>query len=193
VGTQDLAALRRKGLLLSRTRYKIHDNAYPHFLTCTVVEWLPVFTRRESVQILLDSWSFLQREGRIKLFAYVVLENHIHFIAASNDLSKEIGDFKSYTARKLIDLLKSGNARTILDQLAFHKALYKCDRDFQFWQEGSHPQQISSDDMMRQKIEYIHYNPVKRGYVDDPIHWRYSSARNYAGMPGLITVTTSWS
>jgi REP element-mobilizing transposase RayT len=144
------------------------------------------------VQIVLDSWSFLQREGRLKLFAYVVLENHIHFIASSNDLSNEIGDFKSYTARRLIDLLKSAKARAILDQLAFHKALHKSDREFQFWQEGSHPQQISNDDMMRQKIEYIHYNPVKRGYVDDPTHWRYSSARNYAGMPGLIDVARDW-
>jgi len=67
---------------MSRTRYKIHDNAYPHFVTCTIVEWLPVFTRPEAVQILLDSWSFMQREGRLTLFAYVVLENHIHFIAA---------------------------------------------------------------------------------------------------------------
>jgi hypothetical protein len=35
--------------------------------------------------------------------------------------------------------------------------------------------------MMLQKLEYMHVNPVKRGYVDDPLHWRYSSARNYAG------------
>jgi putative transposase len=177
---------------MSRTRYKIHDNAYPHFFTCTVVEWLPVFTRPESVQILLDSWSFLQREGRLTLFAYVVLENHIHFISAGNDLSKEIGDFKSYTARKLIDLLQSAKAKTLLDQLAFRKALHKHDRDFQFWQEGSHPQQHSSDELMWQKIEYIHFNPVKRGYVDDPTHWRYSSAPNYARLPGLIDVVTSW-
>jgi len=177
---------------MSRSRYKIHHNAYPHFLTCTTVDWLPVFTRQESVQILLDAWSFLQREDRLTLFAYVVLENHIHFIAASDALSKEIGDFKSYTARLLIDLLKSANAKTILDQLAFRKAKHKHDRNYQFWQEGSHPQQISDADIMRQKIEYIHYNPVKRGYVDEPTHWRYSSARNYAGMPGLIEVCTDW-
>ena len=177
---------------MSRSRYKIHDNAYPHFFTCTVVEWLPVFTRQESVQILLDSWSFLQREGRLTLFAYVVLENHTHFIAASDNLAKEIGDFKSYTARRLIDLLESANAKTILDQLAFRKARHKRDRVYQFWQEGSHPQQISNAEIMRQKVEYIHYNPMKRGYVDDPVHWRYSSARNYAGLPGLIEVTTDW-
>jgi putative transposase len=46
--------------------------------------------------------------------------------------------------------------------------------------------------MMLQKLEYIHYNPVKRGYVDEPTDWRSSSARNYAGRPGLIEVVTDW-
>jgi REP element-mobilizing transposase RayT len=177
---------------MPRTRYKVYDDAYPHFITCTIVEWLPIFTRRESVQILLDSWTFLQREGRLRLYAYVVLENHAHFIASSPSLSKEIGDFKSYTARQLIDLLKARSATTFLDQLAFRKLKHKNDRDFQLWQEGSHPQQISSEEMMLQKIEYVHLNPVKRGYVDDPLHWRYSSARNYAGMTGLVEICTDW-
>ncbi len=177
---------------MSRTRYKVYDNAYPHFLTCTVVEWLPVFTRPDAVQILLDSWSFLQQEGRMRLFAYVVLENHVHFVAASDDLTTEVGDFKSYTARRLIDLLKKVGAKTLLEQFAYRKLKHKSDRDYQLWQEGSHPQQIAGDDMMWQKIEYIHNNPVKRGFVDDPLHWRYSSARNYAGMPGLIEISTDW-
>ena len=177
---------------MSRTRYKVYDNSYPHFLTCTVVEWLPVFTRQDAVQVLLDSWTFLQSEGRLRLYAYVILENHIHFIASGDYLSKEVGDFKSFTARRLIDLLQSVGAKTILEQLAFRKARHKTDREFQFWQEGSHPQQISSEEMMCQKIEYIHYNPVKRGFVDLPEHWRYSSARNYAGLPSLIDVATDW-
>ncbi|MEJ2304415.1 MAG: hypothetical protein P8Y14_23050 [Anaerolineales bacterium] len=46
--------------------------------------------------------------------------------------------------------------------------------------------------MMHQKIEYIHHNPVRRGYVDESEHWRYSSARNYAGMVGLLEVTQEW-
>ncbi|MGL6095965.1 MAG: hypothetical protein ACRC7O_09240 [Fimbriiglobus sp.] len=45
---------------------------------------------------------------------------------------------------------------------------------------------------MFQKREYIHNNPVRRGYVDVSWHWRYSSARNYEMMPGLIPVTTDW-
>jgi len=177
---------------MSRTRYKVSDNAYPHFLTCTIVDWLPVFTRPEAVQIVLDSWAFLQHEKRLTLFAYTVLENHLHFIAAADDLAKEVANFKSYTARRIIDLLQASNSQTTLQQLAFRKARHKIDRDFQLWQEGSHPQQITSDEMMFQKIDYVHYNSVKRGYVDDPLHWRYSSARNYAGLPGLIEVTTEW-
>jgi REP-associated tyrosine transposase len=46
--------------------------------------------------------------------------------------------------------------------------------------------------MMEQKLNYVHCNPVERGYIDDPTHWRYSSARNYARMPSLIDVITDW-
>jgi putative transposase len=46
--------------------------------------------------------------------------------------------------------------------------------------------------MMRQKLDYIHQNPVKRGYVDQPEHWQYSSARNYARQEGLIEVMRVW-
>ncbi|TCL34896.1 hypothetical protein EV691_101338 [Azotobacter chroococcum] len=45
---------------------------------------------------------------------------------------------------------------------------------------------------MRQKLDYIHHNPVRRGYVERPEHWRYSSARNYAGEPGLLEIA-GWS
>jgi len=45
-----------------------------------------------------------------------------------------------------------------------------------------------SDVVMRQKLNYIHQNPVKRGYVDQEEHWRYSSARNYLGQAGLIEI-----
>jgi hypothetical protein len=100
--------------------------------------------------------------------------------------------FKSYTAGQIIDYLKDKDAYRVLEQLAWQKKRHKKDREYQLWQEGSHPQLIQGEQMMRQKIAYIHDNPVKRGYVDDPTHWRYSSARNYAGQTGLLDVTTQW-
>jgi REP-associated tyrosine transposase len=153
---------------------------------------LPVFTRPETVQILLDSWQFLQDQDRLTLLGYVVLENHVHFIASAENLPKEVGDFKSYTARRIIDYFHEHNVRTLLDGLEYQKARHKNDRAFQLWQEGSHPKVIESESMLRQKLEYIHQNPVKRGYVCDPTHWRYSSARNYARIEALVSVVTDW-
>ncbi|MNU01304.1 hypothetical protein D3C72_2446660 [compost metagenome] len=62
----------------------------------------------------------------------------------------------------------------------------------QFWQEGTHAELVFSEAMLREKLDYMHRNPVKRGYVDEPEHWRYSSARDYAGKPGLLKVFRGW-
>ena len=177
---------------MTRSRYRIFETTYPYFMTCTIVGWLPVFTRREAVNIVLDSWRFAQRERELKLFGYVILENHLHMIASAPELSDVIQRFKSFTARHIIDLLEHNGDRTLLWQLHFHKLRHKTESQHQVWQEGSHPQQIQNDEMMWQKMEYVHANPTRRGYVDDPLHWRYSSARNYAKHAGLIDVVTDW-
>lgn len=116
----------------------------------------------------------------------------MHLIASAPDLREQISGFKSFTAHKIVDLLAAQNVRVLLRQLHYLKAKHKTDRDHQVWQEGSHPQMIQDEAMMWQKLEYMHNNPVERGYVDDPIHWRYSSARNYARMPALLQVRTDW-
>jgi putative transposase len=54
------------------------------------------------------------------------------------------------------------------------------------------PQLIENEQVLRQKLKYIHQNPVKLGYVDESVHWRYSSARDYAGLAGLVTVYKDW-
>jgi REP element-mobilizing transposase RayT len=177
---------------VTRSRYRFGEDESPHFLTCTIVGWLPVFTRPITVQYILDSWRFLQEHRGITLFGYVILENHLHFIASGPNLSEQVRHFKSFTARCIIDQLKIHRAETLLNLLAHLKADHKTDSEFQLWQEGSHPEMIGHEEMMRQKLTYMHDNPVKRGYVDEPTHWRYSSARNYAGQPGLIPVTTDW-
>jgi REP element-mobilizing transposase RayT len=120
------------------------------------------------------------------------MENHIHFIASAEDLSKELANFKSFTARKSIDYYIEKQLKFVLEQLEFYKLEHKRDRQYQFWQEGSHPERIMDREMMKQKIEYIHHNPVNRGYVEESVHWRYTSARNYAGMQGLLPVSEEW-
>lgn len=109
-------------------------------------------------------------------------------MAQAPRLDKCLSSFKSFTAARIIDLLKAHKAKRLLAGLRLAKRTHKCDREYQFWQEGSHAEMICSEPVMREKLDYIHQNPVKRGYVDLPEHWRYSSARQYLGQSGLIEI-----
>jgi REP element-mobilizing transposase RayT len=75
-------------------------------LTCTIVNWLALFSKPELVQIILNSLNFLQAQQRLSIHGYVIMENHLHWIASAPNLAKEIANFKSFTARSTIDWLK---------------------------------------------------------------------------------------
>ncbi len=77
---------------MGRSRYRFSETNVPHFMTCTVLHWIPVFTRPETVIILLDSLTHLVRNG-LKLYAFVILENHLHLIAQSDQLDRDIARF----------------------------------------------------------------------------------------------------
>ncbi|RMO84043.1 hypothetical protein ALQ33_03943 [Pseudomonas syringae pv. philadelphi] len=173
---------------MGRSRYTITEPERPHFLTCTVVEWLPLFTRPALVGILLNAWRYQQAHQGLQLYGYVVLENHLHFVAQAPELDKCVSSFKSFTARQIVDSLEKSKAESTLQRLRFVKRMHKTDRVYQVWQEGAHAELVWSEKIMRQKLDYIHHNPVKRGYVDVGEHWRYSSARDYEGQRGLIDI-----
>jgi len=91
---------------MGRSRYKIYEPTHPHFLTCTVSHWLPIFTNTNSVEILIDSLTHLQKSDNLTIFAYVILENHLHLVASSDDINKTMQKFKSYSAYELLQLLQ---------------------------------------------------------------------------------------
>ncbi len=177
---------------MGRSRYKIYDNSYPHFLTASFVKWSPFFSYPDIAKICLESIDYLQKEESLKIYAWCFMENHLHLVGKSHDLSKSIARFKSFSAKEIIAFLKQRRNKTLLEDLSFAKSFHKHSQEFQVWQEGSHPEQINSRDMMMQKITYIHNNPVKRGYVDKAEEWRYSSARDYCGRAGLLGVCCEW-
>ena len=161
-------------------------------MTATVNNRQPLFAYPEAVDIVLDSWRFLRTDCNFQVFGYVIMENHLHIIARSRNLGKDMQRFKSFTAKEIISWLQTHGVVRMLGLLEHFKRSHKTDSTYQVWEEGSHPQIIESEAVMRQKLEYIHQNPVKRGYVDSAEHWRYSSARNYAGREGLIEVCREW-
>lgn len=97
-----------------------------------------------------------------------------------------MADLKRHTAREILRVLEEERAEWLLHQLRYHRASHKMESEHQVWQEGFHPQSLPSDAIMLQKLEYLHHNPVKRGLVAAPEHWRYSSAHEW--LPGSLSV-----
>ena len=172
---------------MARSRYKIKEEHYPYFITVSVVDGISLFEDSIISDIILDSIRFMQNKG-IRIIAYVVMHNHVHMIIEGEGLSAHVRKLKSYTARRIIDSLKERGRKLLLKRLHYLKHDHHKDSDYQVWQEGFHPKQISTVEMMIQKIEYIHYNPVKAGFVDLPEHWKMSSARNYLGQFGVLEI-----
>lgn len=162
-----------------RSRYKIYENDDTHFLTATIKDWIPVFTHPEACQIIIDSLAFCREHNGLQLYAYVIMDNHIHLIARAPGLNNTIQSFKRHTAKQILTMAKKTGREWLINHFAFHTKTHKTESEHQVWQEGAHPQLIQGDKMLNQKIDYIHNNPVERGWVDTPEHWRYSSARNY--------------
>ncbi|MCP4697148.1 MAG: transposase [Gammaproteobacteria bacterium] len=177
---------------MSRSRYRLFTDEMPYLHTCTILEWLSVFTRPPAAQAVLDGLVFMQEKRGLCVYAYVIMENHIHFIAAGKGQKNAVDNFKSFTAREILNHLESREERRLLHWLSICREDKRDNRKYQLWQAGTHPEELQNEAMMRQKVEYIHQNPVRRGYVDRPEDWRYSSARNYAGMEGLIPVCFEW-
>src|SRR5262245_28411136 len=134
-----MRAIPYRGVITMRDRWRFFEGRYPYFLTCTIVGWLPVFTRMAAVQIVADSWKYLQEKRGAAILGYVIMENHLHWIAKLPAPGTDVGDFKSFTARKIIDLLIDKGERDLLGQLEHHKDPRRIDRQYQLWQEGSHP------------------------------------------------------
>ena len=164
-----------------RSRYRINEPQAAHFVTSTVVAWLPVFTTAARCDILVESLAHCQRHKGLKIHGWVILDSHIHAILTAPDLSRVLADIKRHTARRILDQLEAEGCEWLLHQFEYRRAAHKLESRHQIWQEGSHPQAITDDAMMLQKLDYLHNNPVKRGLVAAPEHWRYSSAHEWCG------------
>ncbi|MBD3614927.1 MAG: transposase [Gracilimonas sp.] len=178
---------------MGKTRYKFKEEHYPYFVTCSTVKGISLFAYQDISKLIIESIKHLQNKEKVELYAYVIMHNHIHLIVEGKRLAIKMGRFKSFTARCIIDYLKAHNRRYYLSELIAYKHSKHKDSEYQVWQKGVHPKQISDVRMMNQKIEYVHCNPVKAGFVNLPQHWKYSSARNYLGEDNAIIPVTLFS
>lgn len=107
-------------------------------------------------------------------------------------LSEIFRDFKKFTSSQLLSNIKthSGESRKEWMLPLFRRAAKKSSSHTKskFWIPESHPIELHNNYLKDQKLEYIHQNPVLAGFVDEPEHFKFSSARDYAGIRGLVDI-----
>lgn len=174
--------------------YQIRDQSQAYFLTFQIVGWADIFTRQVYRDIILESFEYCRKEKGLLLFSYVIMTNHVHVVMQSerNDLSGLVRDFKKFTSKRILKELESSrieSRKVWLDMIVRYHAKYnKRVEDKQLWTHHNHAVELGYSSILKSRMNYIHNNPVKAGWVEKPEDYLYSSARNYAGLKGLIEI-----
>ena len=153
-----------------------------YFVTLTVVDWIDVFTRTLYCDFIIDNLDFCQRKKHLEVYEYVIMTNHIHMICLGRDkpLSDILRDLKTFTSKGMIQLIKDNEKESrkkwMLKAFRQHGTDNPMNKNYQFWQNMNSPTLLYYNNVIDQKVEYIHQNPVKAGFVEEPWDWFYSSA-----------------
>jgi REP element-mobilizing transposase RayT len=181
---------------MSGDRYFITDQNGLYFLTFTVVDWVDVFTRKEYKLAIVDSMNYCIKEKGLQVFAWVIMSNHIHVIWQAREgfgLSSIIRDFKKFTAKKILSMIQvEQESRKVWLLRKFEYAGKKLKRitKYKFWKDDNHAIYLDpfQPELINQKLDYIHDNPVATMLVEEPQHYVFSSAVDYCGGKGLVKV-----
>jgi REP element-mobilizing transposase RayT len=154
-----------------------------YFITTKAVDYAHLFKRDVMKRLILDALDCFRATGRLKLYGFVIMPNHIHFIGQfpeDHPLADVVRDFKRHTAERLIRQLKAEKNRQALDWLAAKisrpgKQIYKV------WEDGYLAKEIFSEDFLAQKMDYMHQNPCQKHWSlsAQPEEYPWSSARFY--------------
>jgi REP element-mobilizing transposase RayT len=165
-------------------KHTIKENK-SYFLTITIVEWVDIFTRKRYSDLVVNSLKHCIAEKGLNVYAYVIMTNHLHLIANCNEpfqLKDTIRDFKKFTAKAIIKSVEGSiesKRKWMLKIFQDAAAKSKKHKMYKVWKTGNHAIELYNEKFSWIKINYIHQNPVKAGFVKKPSHWIYSSASNY--------------
>ncbi len=158
--------------------YSIKDQKAVYFVTFTVHQWVDVFTCSIYRDILFDSLKYCQQSKGLRIYAWVLMSNHIHLVVSAKDenLSDIIRDFKKYTAKKIVQAISENSKES---RKAWLLLTLKVGQNIWFWEEGYHGIEIRDLLMFESKVRYIHLNPVRNGLVEKEEDYLLSSANDF--------------
>ncbi len=176
------------------TKYKATTTDEAYFITLTTVGWIDVFTRINQKNNIIQALNYCQQNKGLEIYAYCIMHSHIHILCkGTNDviLSDIIRDFKKHTSKKIIQtIIEKPESRRewMLDYFKKSCEHLKRNQVYKVWQTGYHAEIVNSNNFIKQKIDYIHNNPVKDKIVTQPEDYYFSSARNYAQLSNDLEV-----
>lgn len=176
------------------TKYKFANPEGIYFVTFAVVHWVDVFTRNIYRDILLDSFRYCIKEKGLIIYGFVIMSNHVHLLIgkkADQSLSAIMRDMKKFSSVKIIrEIIENPVESRKLWMLKLFADTGKANTNnthYQLWQQENHPIEIEPhSNMFDQKLNYIHQNPVKAGWVNESSAYVYSSASNYEEKGGIL-------
>ena len=150
-----------------------------YFWTATINQWQKLLQLDKYKNIIIDSLNYLSNAGKIDVFGFVIMPNHIHLIWRTKELNgKETaqGSFLKYTAHEFRKILYREKSNELLS--------YKVsanNKEHEFWQRDPLAILLYSKEIAFQKLDYIHYNPVAEHWqlVNDVCEYAYSSSAFY--------------
>jgi REP element-mobilizing transposase RayT len=177
------------------SKYKFHNPEGIYFITYSVVEWIDVFTRPVFKDMIVESLKYAQQSKGLIVHAWVIMSNHVHLIASAKEnysLSDIMRDHKKYTTKQIIkeiqDNPEESRKNWMLWLFASHGNKNPNNKEYQFWQQDNHPIELDTTEMMDQRLEYLHNNPIKAGLVFEAEEYPYSSAIDYADGKGMLEI-----
>lgn len=151
-------------------------------------DWTDVFIRNEYKDILLESLRYCQKNKGLEIYAWCIMTNHVHLIISAKArflLENILRDFKRHTAKNIV-LAISENPLESRKEWLLKK--FETKDGINFWGTDNHPIELWSNNVIDQKLNYLHNNPVEGGLVFKPEQYVYSSAIDYAGDKGLLDI-----
>lgn len=174
--------------------YQIKDQGSVYFITCQVVGWVDIFSRKVYRDIIIESLKYCIENKGLIVYSYVIMTNHVHMIlrSESNSLSDTVRDFKRFTANSILKSIESSNVESRREWMdivfKYHAKYNNRVKEKQFWTHENHAVELTNNEMIESRVNYIHENPVRAGWVENSEDYLYSSARNYAGIKGLLEI-----
>ncbi|NOQ43959.1 MAG: hypothetical protein GQ560_05805 [Dehalococcoidia bacterium] len=171
-------------MILYRSLPKFDDNSYAHFITTNTYKHYPFFRDQKLSQILLEELGFYSGKLGFVLVGYVIMPDHVHLLlwwdSEENPklgISNIMSRIKTMTSKRAKRYLFYGGGTEYVGKLA--DVGQPTQGSFKLWQPGFYDFNIFSDEKLLEKLDYIHSNPVRAGFVLSPRDYKWSSYKEY--------------